>query len=123
MREDNRTLGDLIPADQDLVTAKESDTVAEVADLMWKGDYSQIPLEAPDGSTKYVVTWKSIARGFIFKADAEAVNDFSEEASPLPKDMPVGEATKIIANLGYVLVAEGEELVGIVTYTDVMMGK
>ena len=122
MSEDNRTIGDLIPEGQHLVTAEESDTVAEVAGLMWEGDYSQIPLKAPDGSTKYVVTWKSIAVGFIFKADAEAVNDFSEEASPLPKDMPVGEATKIIANRGYVLVADGEKLVGIVTYTDLLAG-
>ncbi len=122
MSEEKRTLGDLIPAGQHLVTAEESDTVAEVADLMWKGDYSQIPLKASDGSTKYVVTWKSIAVGFIFKADAEAVNDFSEDAIPLSKGTPLREATKTIANCGYVLVMDGDDLTGIVTYTDLLAG-
>ena len=127
MSEDNRTLGDLIPAGQCLVTAAESNTLVEVADLMWKGDgkddYSQIPLKAPDGSINQVVTWRSIAVGFIYKADKDAVSDFSEDAKPFSKDTPAVEATKTIANSGYVLVMDGEELAGIVTYTDLLADK
>ena len=127
MSEDNRTLGDLISADQHLVTAEERDAVAKVADIMWKGDgktdYSQIPLKASDGSTKQVVTWRSIAVGLIYKADTDPVSDFAEDVVPLSKATPVVEATKTIADFGYVLVMDGEELIGIVTYTDLMMGK
>ena len=123
MNEGNRTLGDIM--NPNLVTAMEDDTVATVADLMWRGDgkadYSQIPLKNSQGATKYVATWKSIAVGFIYKKDEEAV--FEEEAHIFQKDSPVEEATEAIANSGYVLVMDGEELVGIVTYTDLLMSK
>ena len=69
MSEDNRTLGDLIPADQRLVTAEESDTVAKVAERMRdgddEGDYSQTPLKNHAGLVRYIATWKSIALGLI----------------------------------------------------------
>ena len=127
MNEDNRTLGDLIPLDQVLVTAEESDTVAKVADIMWKGDgktdYSQIPLKASDGSTKQVVTWRSIAIGLIYKADTDPVSDFADDVVPLSKATPVEEATKTIADFGYALVMDRDALVGIVTYTDLLAGK
>ena len=39
------------------------------------------------------------------------------------KDTPVAEAKQTIANFGYVLVMDGEELAGIVTYTDLLADK
>ena len=127
MSEDNRTLGDLIPADQLLVTAEESDTVARVAKRMRdgndEGDYSQTPLKNHAGVVRYVATWKTIALGLIDKNESQAVVDYSEMAHQSDKDTPVDEVVETVANFGYVLVMDGEELVGIVTYTDVMMGK
>ena len=127
MSEDNRTLGDLIPVGQLPATAQESETVAKVAERMRDGngesDYSQMPLRNQANLVRYVATWKSIALGLIDKKESKAVVDFSEMAHQFDKDTPVDEIVETVASFGYVLVMDGEELVGIVTYTDVMMGK
>ena len=126
MSEDNRTLGDLIPADQRLVTAEESDTVARVAKRMRdgndEGDYSQTPLKNHAGLVRRVATWKSIALGLIDQKESQAIVDYSEMAHQYDKDTPVDEIVETVASFGYVLVMDGEDLVGIVTYTDLLAG-
>ena len=120
----NRTIGDLIPEGQRLVTARESDSVEEVARRMREGDgisdYSQVPLKNDVGTVTYAATWKAIAQGFIDGQVNTEIVEFADMAPKFDLSEPTNAVIDTIKSHGYVFVTQEEDVIGIVSYSDVL---
>ena len=120
-----KPIGEMIPDNQTMVSADESDSMAKVAKLMEGNEsrehLSQIPLRDNTGKIRYVVTGYGLARwGLSGRTDARA-SEFSETAHQFPDDTPFENITDTVAKFGYALVTkEDDRVVGLLSYTEVI---
>ena len=120
-----KPIREMIPDNQAIVAADESECMAKVAKLMegnegWE-HLSQIPLRDNTGKIRYVVTGNGLARWAPSGPPNAKASEFSETAHQFPDNTPLEDIIKIVANYGYVLVTdEDDRVVGILSYTDVM---
>lgn len=121
-----KPIRDMLPGNQTMVSAKESDTMAEVAKLMEGNEsrehLSQIPLRDDTGKIRHVVTGNGLASWGMRGRPDEKASEFSEAAHKFPDDTLLEKITDTVANFGYVLVVTDEDdtVVGILSYTDVI---
>ena len=126
---------DVLRGKPHIVSANESDTMAEVAKLMEANEsrdhLSQIPLRDSTGKIRHVVTTNGLARWAMTGRPDEKAADFSELAHKFPKDTPLEEVIDTVANFGYVLLIKKDDdaqsdddarVVAILSYTDVIKG-
>ena len=120
-----KPIGEIIPKNQTMVTASESDSMAVIANRMEYDEsleyLSQIPLRDNTGKIRYVVTGKGLASwGHRGRLDDQA-SKFSEMAHRFSANEPLEEITDTVANYGYVLVTnEDDDVIGILSYTEVI---
>ena len=128
-----KPIKDLLRGKPHIVSANESDTMAEVAKLMEANEsrdhLSQIPLRDSTGKIRHVVTTNGLARWAMTGRPDEKAADFSELAHKFPKDTPLEEVIDTVANFGYVLLIKKDDeaqsdddvrVVAILSYTDVI---
>ena len=120
-----RPIREMIPDNQAMVTADESDCMAKVAKRMEGNEsrehLSQIPLRDNTGKIRYVVTGYGLARWALSGHPSDKASEFSETAHQFPADTPLEDITDTVTNFGYVLVTEEDDrVVGILSYTEVI---
>lgn len=121
----NRPIGELIPDKQTMVTANESDSMAEIAKRMEGGGssehLSQIPLKDNTGKIRHVVTGYGLASWGMRGRPEEKTSEFSEAAHRFSDNEPLKKITDTVANYGYVLVTnEDDDVIGLLSYTEVI---
>ena len=120
-----RPIGDIVPENQAMTTANESDSMAEIAKRMEYDEsleyLSQIPLRDDTGKIRYVVTGNGLARWGGRGRPNDQASEFSELAHRFVANEPLEKITDTLANFGYVLVTnEDDDVVGILSYTEVI---
>ncbi|WP_163411442.1 CBS domain-containing protein [Flavobacterium ajazii] len=77
--------------------------------LMWKNDYSQLPVMNNDREILGIISWQSIAKGLITKKDSNCVKDFMiDEYKILSEDTPLFESIKEVIKTEMVFVKTRE---------------
>ena len=130
-----KPIKDMLPGTPQIVSANESDTMAEVAKLMEANEsrdhLSQVPLRDSTGEIRHVVTTNGLARWAMTGRPEEKAADFGELAHKFLKDTPLEEVIGTIANFGYVLLTKKDDedqcdddarVFAILSYTDVLNG-
>lgn len=130
-----KPIKDMIHGKPRIVSANESDIMAEVAKLMEANEsrdhLSQIPLRDSAGKIRHVVTTNGLARWAMTGHPDQKAADFSELANKFPEDTPLEEVVDTVANFGYVLLTNKDDeaqsdddarVVAIMSYTDVIKG-
>lgn len=120
-----RPIGEIVPENQTMTTANESDSMAEIANRMEYDEsleyLSQIPLRDTAGKIRSVITGKGLARWGGRGRPNDQASDFSETGHRFLVNEPLEKITDTVANFGYVLVTnEDDDVVGILSYTEVI---
>ena len=121
-----KPIGEILPGNQTLVSANESDKMSKVTKLM-EGDglsrdhLSQIPIKDDTGKIRYVVTGYGLARWALEGAPDKIASDYGEMPHPFTDETPLEDIIEIVADFGYVVVMDEDEYaIGILSYTDVI---
>ena len=130
-----KPIKDMLRGKTCIISADESDTMAEVAKRMEANEsrdhLSQIPLRDSTGKIRHVVTTNGLARWAMTGRHDEKAGDFSELAHKFPEDTPLEEVVETVANFGYVLLTKKDDeaqcdddgkVDAILSYTDVIKG-
>ena len=120
-----KPIGEILPKNRTMVTANESDSMAEIAKRMEHEEsrehLSQIPLRDNTGKIRYVVTGNGLARWGQRGHPNDQASEFSELAHRFSANEPLEKVTDTVANFGYVLVVdEDDDVVGLLSYTEVI---
>lgn len=88
--------------------------------LMWKNDYSQLPVMNNDREILGIISWQSIAKGLIAKKDSNLVKDFmTNDYKVLPEETPLFDAIKEVVKTEMIFVLTKEKkILGPVTPFD-----
>lgn len=102
------------------ISVKKEDTIQKAYHLMWENNFSQLPVMNNEYNVLGVITWQTIAKGFITKKGSDLVKDFmSNEYSVLENDTPMFEAIKEVIKKGVVFVQDLEKKIkGPITTSD-----
>lgn len=77
--------------------------------LMWKNDFSQLPVMNNDREILGIVSWQSIAKGLIAKKNSNCVKDFmTNDYKILSEDTPLFEAIKEVIKTEMIFVKSRE---------------
>jgi CBS domain-containing protein len=116
----------LLPKNQNLVTVNHDDTIHDAIGRLIDDNFSQLPVLGPTGNVVGVFTWQSYGKR------TRDLREVSNKIKPL--DLPVTEAMEEGAFLGpdiyidtatdwsyldYVLIGTAQELLGVLTVSDV----
>jgi len=73
--------------------------------LMWKNDFSQLPVMNNEREILGLISWQSIAKGLIAKKDSNCVKDFmTNDYKIIPEETPLFEAIKEVIKTEMVFV-------------------
>jgi len=88
--------------------------------LMWKNEFSQLPIMNNDREVIGLITWQSIAKGLITQKGSTSVKDFmTDEFTILNESTPLFEAIKEVIRVGVVFVRDKEKKIkGPITPSD-----
>lgn len=128
-----KPIKDMLKQTPHIVSANESDTMAEVAKLMEANEsrdhLSQVPLRDSTGEIRHVVTTNGLARWAMTGRPDEKAADFSELAHKFLEDTPLEDVIDTVADFGYVLLTKKDDedqcddyarVVSILSFTDVL---
>lgn len=104
---------------ENLVSVKPTDTLAQAATKMLYHDYSQLPVMTTEREVKGIISWGSIGAHLATGGTAKVVSDVMEKHREILNDTSLFEAIPIIAEHQYVLVrGPDKRITGIVTGSD-----
>jgi len=88
--------------------------------LMWKNEFSQLPIMNNDREVLGIITWQSIAKGLITNKNSKSVRDFiTDEFIVLDENTPIFDAIKEVIRVGVVFVKDKEKKIkGPITPSD-----
>ena len=88
--------------------------------LMWKNEYSQLPVMNNEREVIGLITWESIAKGLITNKCSKSVKDFmSDNFMIVDENTPMFEAIKEVIKVGVVFVRDKEKKIkGPITPSD-----
>lgn len=111
----------LLKAASRIPTSVTRDATLEKAYLlMWKNDFSQLPIMNNDREVLGLITWQSIAKGLITNKTSSSVKDFiTEDFITLDESTPMFDAIKEVIRVGVVFVRDKEKKIkGPITPSD-----
>lgn len=113
-------IGMLEAANRCVVSVQPQDTIEKAITLMMAHDFSQLAVMANERQLKGAISWRTIGKRLSQKNELNEVKDAMEDASELPHDAPLFQATRAIIDKDFVFVrsAENQKITGIVTATD-----
>lgn len=102
-----------------LSITKES-TLEKAYHLMWKNDYSQLPVMNNEREILGIISWQSIAKGLIAKKNSNMVKDFmTNDYKVIPEETPLFDAIKEVVKIEMIFVLSKEKkILGPVTPFD-----
>lgn len=88
--------------------------------LMWKNDFSQLPVMNDDRKILGIISWQSIAKGLIAKKNSNCVKDFmTNDYKVLSEDTPLFDAIKEVIKTEMIfVVSKDNKILGPVTPFD-----
>lgn len=107
-------------ASQSPLSISRDATLEKAYHLMWKNDFSQLPVMNNDREILGMISWQSIAKGLIAKRDSNCVKDFMvSDYKILSEDIPLFEAIKEVIKTEMIFVRSKEnKILGPVTPFD-----
>lgn len=111
----------LTAASQTPLAIKKEDNIDKAYHLMWKNDFSQLPVMNDKRNLVGIISWQSIAKGFITKKGSNLVKDYMvQDYTILSHNTPLFSAIKEVIRCGLVFVKESDNTIkGPVTTWDV----
>lgn len=102
------------------ISVRRDDTIRKAYHLMWENNFSQLPVMNDERTVLGIITWQTIAKGFITQKASDIVKDFtSDEYSVLENDTPMFEAIKEVIRKGVVFIKDNEKKIkGPITTSD-----
>lgn len=102
------------------ISVKKEDTIQKAYHLMWENNFSQLPVMNNEYNVLGVITWQTIAKGFITKKGSDLVKDFmSNEFSILTINTPMFEAIKEVIKTEVIFIRDNENRIkGPITTSD-----
>ena len=92
-------------ASQTPISISRDATLEKAYHLMWKNDFSQLPVMNNDREIFGIISWQSIAKGLITKKDSNCVKDFMiNDYKILSEDTPLFESIKEVIKTEMVFV-------------------
>jgi len=96
-------------ASQNPLSISRDATLEKAYHLMWKNDFSQLPVMNNDREILGIISWQSIAKGLIAKKDSNSVKDFmTHDYKILAEDTPLFEAIKEVIRTEMIFVRSKE---------------
>lgn len=88
--------------------------------LLWKHEFTQLPVMNNDREILGIISWKSLAKGLIAQKDSDCVKDFmTNDFEVLDENTPLFEAIKTVIRTGIIFVKDKERKIkGPVTPSD-----
>lgn len=95
-------------------------TLEKAYHVMWKNDFSQLPIMNDERNILGLISWQSIAKGLIARKGSDKVKDYStNDYKILDENTPLFDAIREVINYGVVFVKNGEgKIKGPVTTSD-----
>ena len=92
------------------VSIKREETIEKASHLMWKNEFSQLPVISNDErSVLGIINWQTIAKGLITEKTSKLVKDFmSSDFIVLDENTPLFDAIKQVIKKGVVFVSNKE---------------
>ena len=102
------------------ISVKRDSTLEKAYHLMWKNEYSQLPVMNDDRNVLGLITWQSIAKGLITNKTSKSVKDFmTNEFTILDETTPIFDAIKEVIKVGVVFVRSSDNKIkGPITPSD-----
>ena len=107
-------------ASQTPISISRDASLEKAYHLMWKNDFSQLPIMNGEREVLGVISWQTIAKGLIAKKPLTTVKDFmTNDFIVLDEDTPLFDAIKQVIKKGVVFVSNKENKIkGPVTTSD-----
>lgn len=107
-------------ASQTPISIPRDATLEAAYHLMWKNDFSQLPIMNNDRKILGIISWQSIAKGLIAKKTSNCVKDFmTNDYKILSEDTPLFEAIKEVIKTEMIFVrSKDDKIQGPVTPFD-----
>ena len=88
---------------------KRDETIEKAFHLMWKNEFSQLPIMNTERKVLGIINWQTIAKGLITKKSSNSVKDFmSNDFIVLDENTPLFDAIKQVIKKGVVFVLNKE---------------
>ena len=102
------------------VSIKKEDDINRAYHLMWKNDFSQLPVMNNDRDISGIINWKTIAKGLIKQKESKTVKDFMcNEYVIINHDTSIFEAIKLVVKKEVVFIKDNEgKIKGPITPSD-----
>lgn len=102
------------------VFVKRDAKLLEAFHLLWQNDFTQLPVMNDERTVLGIISWQTIAKGYISKIDSDCVKDFmSDNFIVLDEKTPLFNAIKEVIKIGVVFVKDNEKKIkGPVTPSD-----
>jgi len=110
----------LAAASKTPISISRDATLEKAYHLMWKNEFSQLPIMNGDREVLGIISWQTIAKGLIAKKTSNTVKDFmTNNFIVLDENTPLFEAIKQVIKKGIVFVSNKENKIkGPVTTSD-----
>ena len=91
------------------VSIKREDDINRAYHLMWKNDFSQLPVMNNDRDILGIINWKTIAKGFIKQKESKTVKDYMcDEYELIDYNTSIFEAIKLVVKKEVVFIKDNE---------------
>ena len=102
------------------VSISRDATLEKAYHLMWKNEFSQLPIMNGDREVLGIISWQTIAKGLIAKKSSNTVKDFmTDDFIVLDENTPLFDSIKQVIKKGVVFVSNKENKIkGPVTTSD-----
>lgn len=102
------------------ISITKEDSLEKAYHILWKHEFSQLPVMNNDREVLGIVSWQSIAKGLIAKKQSNQVKDFmTNDYKILNEQTPLFEAIKEVIKTGVVFVLDKQKKIkGPVTPSD-----
>ncbi|WP_343626570.1 CBS domain-containing protein [Flavobacterium lindanitolerans] len=99
-------------ASQKLISVSRDADLEKAYHIMWKNDFSQLPVMNNDREILGIISWQSIAKGLISKKSSNCVKDFmTHDFKILSEDTPLFEAIKEVIKSEMIFVRSKEKII------------
>lgn len=102
------------------ISISRDTTLEKASHIMWKNEFSQLPIMNGDREVLGIISWQTIAKGLIAKKASNTVKDFmTNDFIVLDENTPLFEAIKQVIKKGIVFVSNQQNKIkGPVTTSD-----
>ena len=91
------------------IRIKRDDNISKAYHLMWKNDFSQLPVMNNDRDILGIINWKTIAKGFIKQKELKTVKDYMcDEYQLIDYNTSIFEAIKLVVKKEVVFIKDNE---------------